>query len=139
MLQDNEDNELFDGMDDVDSFEGRIPKLGLGTFAVEITEASVVHSKKYDKDYFQVNFQILESDAPGFSVGSEACVQIWPAKFKIHQRKIKALVEAALPGKEVTAKLCNTLVKEGLLAGEKLRVRVVKNGKGYPEPEYKAY
>ncbi len=127
---------FFDGVDGVEAYENRTPLLGLGTFLVEVVGTHLKHSTRQSKDYFQVDFKIKESDAPGFAVGTEACIQIWPATFQIHLRKIKALVEAALPGKKVTAKLCSQLVEEDLLCGAQLRIVVTKNAGGYPEPEY---
>lgn len=130
--------EFFEDIDDVDTFDGRAPRLGLGNYVVEVVNMGIRYSKTQEKDYTEILFKILESDASGFPVGSEACIQVWPAKFKIHLRKIKSFVEAALPGVKVTAKLCGKIVSEDLLAGHKLRIRVQNNAKGYPEPAYSA-
>jgi hypothetical protein len=132
-------NAFYDGIENEKGFEGRMPILGVGSYTVELVNLGFRHSVRQDKDYLEAVFNIVESTNAAFPAGTSACVQIWPAPFNIHKRKLKALVQAFLPGKNVTSKLCDEIIKEDLLAGAKIRVTVSPNGKGYAEPTYHPY
>ncbi len=133
---------FFDGIEDVDAYDGgesgRAPIVGLGKYLVEIVGMSVKKSPKIQKTYAEITFKIEESSNDAHPAGTEGCVQIWHAKFNYHQKKFKALVEAAYPSKKVTQKFCDQLLAEDLLSGARLRITVTKNSGGYPEPAYSA-
>lgn len=131
-------DEFFDGIEDEEAYEGRVPRLGLGVFEAEVKGTSVRRSENHRKDYFEFGFELLDSDSPGFPEGSEACVQVWEAPYKIHLKKLKGMLQAFFPDRELTGKLCAKLIKEDLLCGKKIFIRCYNNSKGYPEYEFKS-